>query len=390
MKWSSFCAIFLSTLKLGAVKAVQSSSTLSRKDIIEKKLLELSSFHDLEDSTSSQRRAANWLINVDIDSDLNGEHFVQRYVMSVIYFSLIGGTEVQASSKNWLTPESECAWGVLGEITCDDKGDVTQLFFSSGVEPQVDKSVPPEIGRLDKMTSLSIMSLGIGGEIPMELLEARSLRVLNATDNNLWFAPTVTENDPQPIPTENGPVKTRPPRNRALKHLDLSRNKLGGEFPSFLQKNCGNLETLLLTDNELEGSIPGWVGSSLPQLKNLHLSNNKLSGTIPDTLYSLDKLKTLKMDENNLSGTMSKNIGDLRKLQSLYVNHNNLGGEIPVELGRIVGLKEVRVHNTKFEGSIPSSVCDLPLLVDFQTDCHIMEQSSCNGAVGLFCSEEIE
>ncbi|KAE8726128.1 Chlororespiratory reduction 6 [Hibiscus syriacus] len=85
-----------------------------------------------------------------------------------------------------------------------------------------------------------------------------------------------------------------------MKNIDLSRNKLTGEFPIGLC-NLAFLDTLNLSRNHLSGNISDNIGD-LRWLKSLDLSFNKFSGPIPRSLSSLTLLNHLNLSYNNLSG----------------------------------------------------------------------------------------
>ena len=84
--------------------------------------------------------------------------------------------------------------------------------------------------------------------------------------------------------------------------MDLSNNKLSGEFPKKLT-NLRGLVTLNLSSNCINGSIPENI-SGMRQLASLDLSSNKLSGVIPRSMSSLSYLGYLNLSNNNLSGVI--------------------------------------------------------------------------------------
>jgi hypothetical protein len=103
----------------------------------------ISSRSDLEDTSSPQYRAAEWIadedgLNLSMDDVV---HFEQRYVVAVMFYDLQG--------ENWVVPlkflseESICEWGVgltattsRGEeqwrlgVQCNEDKEVNQIFIS--------------------------------------------------------------------------------------------------------------------------------------------------------------------------------------------------------------------------------------------------------------------
>ena len=110
----------------------------------------------------------------------------------------------------------------------------------------------------------------------------------------------------------------------SLTILNLSRNSIGGELPTDLEK-LGKLEYLDLSDNDLSGTIPEDIGELLTSLIELDLHDNKLEGPI-EFLENLSTLRDLFLQENEFTG----NIPDVDKLSSItdmrvYGNLDNAG-----------------------------------------------------------------
>lgn len=84
--------------------------------------------------------------------------------------------------------------------------------------------------------------------------------------------------------------------------IDLSRNRLRGDFPIEITKLLG-LVVLNLSMNEISGQIPQRI-SDLRQLASLDLSSNKLNGTIPQSMSLLTFLGYLNLSNNDLFGTI--------------------------------------------------------------------------------------
>lgn len=173
------------------------------------------------------------------------------------------------------------------------------------------------------------------------------------------------------------------PRVDKLKYLfelDVSNNKLSGEFPSSVLR-ATNLTFLDLRFNSLSGSVP-------PQVFNLDLdvlfiNNNKLVQKLPDNLGSITALY-LTFANNRFTGPIPSSIGDIKFLQEVLFLNNQLTGCLPYEIGKLnqatvfdVGFNQLtgpipfsfgcldkmellNLARNKFYGTIPEIVCDLP------------------------------
>ena len=144
---------------------------------------------------------------------------------------------------------------------------VTTLSLNSnGLRGQL----PPELGRLFYLYVLELCCNELNGEIPPEFGRLAELRFLDLGFNRLGGE----------IPQELGEL-------RGLRHLDLSGNDLEGEIPTWLG-DLTNLEVINLADNNLTGEIPKEIGE-LPRLWRLFLGGNQLTGCVPRNLsYQLE------------------------------------------------------------------------------------------------------
>ena len=104
---------------------------------------------------------------------------------------------------------------------------------------------------------------------------------LNLFDNNLGGS----------IPMEVGQL-------RSLEELNLGSNRISGEIPATIGK-LENLGKLNLSDNQLSGELPAELGY-LANLRGLYLQGNEsLSGPLPDSFTNLE-LQTLNLGETEL------------------------------------------------------------------------------------------
>lgn len=183
----------------------------------------------------------------------------------------------------------------------------------------------------------------LSGEIPSNLGNAASLRVLTLSQNNL-----------------NGEIPKSIGGLVFLEQLDLSYNKLSGEVP----QSIGGLKSLSILDlswNALEGELP----SSLPQLQLLQkidLGSNQLQGKIPLNLGMLKKLVLLDLSHNFINGPIPQSFEGLDNLEYLILDHNPLKSVVPLFIGSLEKLTSISLSECGIEGPIPTSLSSLKTL----------------------------
>jgi hypothetical protein len=160
----------------------------------------LSSPLDLENPSSPQRKALEWLLgpansrikfkNVTIDEiNVDAETVViERYVMATLYYSL-GGEEW---TKKWGVGNSDFEestglpvrlWSRDGLIQTDLNGLVTGLFLSDN---NLNGTIPPEIQHLQRLQYFHIQENNlVRGNVPMEMEKMSSLTGFWAQDTNI-------------------------------------------------------------------------------------------------------------------------------------------------------------------------------------------------------------
>jgi Leucine-rich repeat (LRR) protein len=251
--------------------------------------------------------------------------------------------------------------------------------------------IPPQIGDLSGMDSLSLFYNQIGGGIPVELGNLTNLTSLNLGCNqltgpipsqlgylgNLQFLNLQTNKLSGIIPVEisdmgklkhlilrlnelSGKIPPELGKLSGLEGLDFYINHLSGEIPPELG-NLVALKTMDLSWNELTGEIPKEIGQLLHLFK-LSLWRNQLSGPIPEALVNLSELLILQLDVNQLSGTIPSWLGNLKKLQMLGLSSNQLAGSIPPEIADLPDLKKLALEENHLTGPIPSELGQLTLL----------------------------
>ena len=157
-----------------------------------------------------------------------------------------------AQSENWTTKRQLDDWH---GVSVDSQGRVIGLRLGRN---QLTGLIPPELGQLSQLETLSLDENQLTGAIPSELGQLSQLEWLSLDENQLTGA----------IPPELG---------------QLSR-----------------LKSLALNSNDLTGSVPPEL-SRMRGLKNLGLAHNSgLSGALPSRLTSLRQLEWLLAEGTEL------------------------------------------------------------------------------------------
>ena len=131
------------------------------------------------------------------------------------------------------------------------------------------------VDEMGRVTSLDIS--GLDGELPPELGNLSNLQTLSITNSQIDGG----------LPSELGNLT-------ALQTLELTNNQLAGELSPELG-NLSNLQTLSITNSQLAGQLPPELGK-LTSLDELHLSSNQICGEIPPELDGLTGLGVLDLE----------------------------------------------------------------------------------------------
>lgn len=362
-------------------------SLIPRFDKFYGHFLSISGRKALDDVSSPQRRALEWLVKSDERQiELGDPNIFQRYSMAVLFYTF--GGEEWWSSFNWMSSAHECNWNTVS----DSLGPVDQTLYEAGnivrgvkgcKDDEVtvidlrgnnlNGTISSEIGQLTTLQHLFLSENQIFGTIPREIYALTNLQALELHSNSLEGS--IPENVANLSNLKrldlHGNLLTGPfpPHIRTLVGLtllDLSQNTLMGTIPEQIG-DLVNLESLLILNAGLTGTIPEL--GQLTNLVRLELARNTLNGTIPSELALLSSsLVHLDLFQNELVGTLPNSIGNLTNLEFLGVEENSLGGTIPPSVGAMSSLQLIFFHGNDFVGAVPSSLCKIPF-VTLTADC---------------------
>ena len=286
--------------------------------------------YDLTMTANEQATVTEWLSLCQVAPEFDAS--TDKAALVALYNATEGPN--WANNRNWLSDRPIGEWS---RVSTDGDGRVTGLWVDGN---QLSGSIPPELGNLDNLHSLSLSYNQLSGSIPSQLGNLDNLGVLWLDGNQLSGS----------IPSQLGNLAN-------LYSLWLSGNQLSGSIPSQLG-NLDNLERLSLDGNQLSGSIPSQLGN-LDNLERLSLDGNQLSGSIPSQLGNLDNLEYLGLSSNQLSGSIPSQLGNLANLEYLGLSSNQLSGSIPSQLGNLANLRTLYLGGNQLSGSIPPELGNL-------------------------------
>ncbi|KAI3796954.1 hypothetical protein L1987_39641 [Smallanthus sonchifolius] len=259
-----------------------------------------------------------------------------------------------------IVSDSHCSFS---GVTCDENARVTSLIISN---VPLYGTIPPEIGVLNRLVNLTLVSDELTGVLPVEMCNLTSVRFVNFSTNSLTgefpgeIVAAMTELQVFDVYNNNfsGKLPLEFVKLENLKRLFLGGNFFSGEIPEEYSE-FPSLISLGLQGNELSGRIPASL-SRLPDLEELWLGYyNSYDGGIPPEFGSFKLLKLLDVGGSNLSGEIPESLGNLKLLHTLFLQCNNFTGEIPPDLSALVRLKSLDLSNNNLTGTIPESLSEL-------------------------------
>ncbi|KAL2338517.1 hypothetical protein Fmac_012963 [Flemingia macrophylla] len=143
----------------------------------------------------------------------------------------------------------------------------------------------------------------------------------------------------------------------SLEVLDLSRNQFRGHIPqvqyNFGSYNWSHLVYLDLSENKLSGEFFQNLNGSL-NLKHINLAHNRFARQKFPQIKMLLKLEYLNFSKTSVVGEIPDEISQLGNLNALDLSMNYLSGKIP--LLRNENLQVLDLSNNNLSGAVPPSV----------------------------------
>ncbi|WOG91030.1 hypothetical protein DCAR_0310278 [Daucus carota subsp. sativus] len=192
--------------------------------------------------------------------------------------------------------------------------------------------------RLPSLKVLTLVSIGLRGQLPGTIAQLEMLEILNISSNFFRGA----------IPGELSNL-------RNLQTLILDKNMFHSRLPNELGL-LSLLAVLSVRRNRLNSSLPDSLGH-LENLRVLDLSHNKLIGEVPD-ISLLRHLQFLDL-EDNLLGPQFPKI-ESKNLVTLILKKNKFHSGIPEKVHSFNHLQRLDIAFNRFVGPFPSSLLSLP------------------------------
>lgn len=227
---------------------------------------------------------------------------------------------------------------LLGTLRKTAASDAVQLDLSyHGLT-----TLPPEIGRLDRLESLDLCGNNLVA-LPPEIGRLRHLTQLDLRHNQLVALPREIGllTNLTSLDARDNRLTSLPPEMEMLtnlKSLDLRENQIQ-VFPQVVLSLLG-LEELHLWSNPL-ASVPLEI-SRLTRLTLLNLGGNRMI-EIPEGIWQLSGLERLIIDHTRIT-SLPAAIGQLQNLAYLEL-HNNALRSVPAAIGDLRGLLTLILHN---------------------------------------------
>ncbi|KAL8494094.1 hypothetical protein ACS0TY_025037 [Phlomoides rotata] len=197
------------------------------------------------------------------------------------------------------------------------------------------------------VSSLTLQSLNLSGEISASICKLSNLAHVNLADNLFN----------QPIPLHLSECES-------LVTLNLSNNLIWGTIPEQVSL-CKSLGVLDFSRNHIEGKIPESIGS-LKQLQVLNMGSNLLSGSVPGVFGNFSQLRVLDFSNNPfLVSEIPVNFGALSKLEHLLLQGSGFYGEIPDFFNGLNSLMILDFSQNNLTGNLPLVKLFLPNLISF-------------------------
>ena len=294
--------------------------------------------------------------------DLSNNHFNGNIVQSPLS-SLTSLEYLSFSNNNFFIPSTFSFLFNLSNL---------QILLSDNSIIALDPDSPTSIPTFQlKIFSFSNCSFNIRNSTTPRFLHYQyDLQIINLSHNKLvgqfpnWLIENNTKLEMFVLNNNSftGPFIVPYDIRPNISRIDISNNYLQGPIPTNLGLIFPNLVILNMSKNEFQGSLPSSFGN-LVFLWNLDLSRNNFSGTIPmHFIMGCYELKFLILSNNSFSGQIFPTNSNLTNLRYLHLDNNHFSGMLPTWMGNMSSLEDIVLAKNHLKGPIPIEFCKLDYL----------------------------
>ncbi|XP_009610544.1 receptor-like kinase TMK4 [Nicotiana tomentosiformis] len=220
-----------------------------------------------------------------------------------------------------------------------------------------------------RVSSISLISKSVAGELPPDLNQLSSLQSLNLQRNRLYgsLPPLSDLSSLQEVHLDNNNFTSVPPNFlkglTSLEHFSIDENPSlpPWTIPDSLT-DSSSLADFSASNANIMGQIPDIFGS-FPSLENVRLSYNNITGFLPAS-FANSGIKNLVLNnqKNGLSGRIDV-LGSMEQLTQVWIHVNKFSGPIP-DLSLCTNLVDLQLRDNTLTGVIPASLTSLPKLAN--------------------------
>ncbi|XP_071734431.1 receptor-like protein EIX2 [Rutidosis leptorrhynchoides] len=227
----------------------------------------------------------------------------------------------------------------------------TNLRFLDLGENKLSGKIPAWVGeRLTRLYVLVLRSNIFNGSLPTQMCLLNNLNILDLSNNGLvGNIPGCFGNFTSMFSKKSGDDMAY--HSYHAYHFSSGPGHVFTSDPAFGEVLESFVDNALVAWKGIERSF----GTSILELlKIIDLSNNRLSGEFPFEIARLVELVSLNISLNKLHGELPKDIGNLTSLNSLDLSRNQFSGKIPSSLSQLNGLGVLDLSYNNLSGKIPT------------------------------------